>query len=140
MAERSEIRRFISVLGPTLERAQAQGTLARTKLDVRDQFEATTVEEEDSIRSRSLATFTEELDAFCADMRLAGVTVQQQVERHTRRWLRGFLLGGLGGSVTFIVGLGLAGSGAAGFGALVAFVGAPAVFIWLLTVCSRPEG
>jgi hypothetical protein len=141
MTERVEVRQFISLLGPTLERAQAEGILARTKLDVRDQFEATINLEEGPQRAKSLSVFNEELEAFCADMRLAGVTVQHQVERHARRWLRGIVFGLLGAFGCGLLGLVVAGAGGdagGGIGAILIFIGAPIAFFWLLSVGSRP--
>lgn len=138
MAARPEIRQFISLLRPTLERAQSQGTLARTKLDVRDQFQSSIVTEDGTTTATSMLTFNEELEAFCADMRLAGVTVQQQVERHTRRWGRGLLFGFFGALIMVVVGFMFAGGGSAGLGAVLLFLGTPITFILLLIVGSNP--
>ena len=133
MANRAEVRSFIDKLRPMLERAQADGILARVKLDVRDRFEESISEEDEAQRVRSLNVFTEELDAFCTDFRLAVVTVQQQVERHKRRWGRGFLCGLLFGVVTLIVGVALAMSaqgsgGSSTFAGFVIVMGAPIAF------------
>ena len=79
---RQAIRSFIASHQAILEQAQADGTLARTKLDLRDMAETQFSDVQPDQHARFLSTFTEELDAFCSDMRLASVTVQQQVERH----------------------------------------------------------
>jgi hypothetical protein len=64
-----------------LERAQADGALARSKLDLRDAAERHFADIPEDQQARLSSTFNEELEAFCSDMRLASVTVQQQVER-----------------------------------------------------------
>lgn len=142
MAARSDIRQFINGLGPSLERAQAQGTLARTRLDVRDQFTASIADEDEESKAASVLTFNEELDAFCVDMRFASVTVQQQVERHTRRWGRGFLFGTIGATVVGLWGLGLAVSGRDTVGVMGVFLiifGCPTIFVALLVTSSSPS-
>jgi hypothetical protein len=84
--DRAAIRAFISGQRDLLESAQLTGTLARTKLDVIDAAEVALAPVTDH-RDKLLAMVRQELDAFCDDMRLASVTVQQQVERKgPKRW------------------------------------------------------
>lgn len=78
---RAAVREWVAKQRGALEAAQASGKLARAKLDIRDEFEAAFPTVEPEQKGRLLATFDQELEAFCADIRLASVTVQQQVER-----------------------------------------------------------
>jgi hypothetical protein len=80
-ALRPAVRQWVAKERGTLEKAQSEGALARKKLDLRDAVEAEFPSLSDEQRARLLIIFDEELEAFCADMRLASVTVQQQVER-----------------------------------------------------------
>lgn len=61
--------------------AQAQGKLARVKLDMKDAIETAFSEVAALHRNRLIEAFEEELEAFCQDLRLAGITIQQQIER-----------------------------------------------------------
>lgn len=82
---RQAIREWVDKQRSALEQAQSAGTLARTKLDIKDAAAAVfqnMFSSEPAVFSRVL---DEELEAFCADMRLASVTVQQQVERRVPR-------------------------------------------------------
>ncbi|WP_394763552.1 hypothetical protein [Phenylobacterium sp.] len=122
-----------------MERAQAEGKLARVKLDVRDQFEATIEHETDGDRAKSLATFTEEIEAFCTDLRLAVVTVQAQVERGKRRWGRGILTGLLFAFSTFVAGFALFMATQGTPAAVLAFGGPPFAFWIGVAMGSKPE-
>lgn len=78
---RPVIRAFIEQHRAILERAQAAGTLARTRLDLRDAAEERFSAASSGETTRLLRIFDEEMKAFCSDFRLATVTVQQQIER-----------------------------------------------------------
>ena len=101
--DRQSIRGFVSQRRVLLETAQASGTLARTKLDIKDEAEShllSSTPEGDKQRWRSV--LDEEVEAFCADMRMASMTVQQQVERRPRR-IFGAICGAVGAFVVLIV-------------------------------------
>lgn len=78
---RAVIRKWIELHASLLETAQADGKLARVKLDLRDKIQTEFPPNEAKTNSHMTIMFQEELEAFCADMRLASVTVQTQVER-----------------------------------------------------------
>jgi hypothetical protein len=78
---RQSIRAWISEQRGALEQAQASGTLARTKLDLKDAAKKRFPDMQNT--SDFNAILGEEMDAVCADLRLADITVQQQVERKT---------------------------------------------------------
>jgi hypothetical protein len=121
VSDRGAIRDFISTQRGVLEAAQAGGTLARTKLDVMDAAEAA-FSPTASERERVLSIARQELDAFCDDMRLASVTVQQQVERlKPKRW--GLAISCAVGAVflALLVMMALIGSHASDTGALLGF-------------------
>lgn len=104
---RMVIRKWIEVHARTLETAQAEGKLARVKLDLRDKIQAEFPPGETSPDSHLMSMFSEELEAFCADMRLATVTVQTQVERKKKGSL-GFFRSALIFITVFVVVLFLA--------------------------------
>ena len=82
---RQVIREWVEKQRSTLEWAQSAGTLARTKLDIKDAAAAAFQNTFTSQPTHFSSVLDQELDAFCADMRLASVTVQQQVERRVPR-------------------------------------------------------
>ena len=79
--DRQAVRAWVQNQRAALEGAQAQGKLARVKLDMKDAMETAFPEVAELHRARLIEVFEEELDAFCSDLRLAGITIQQQVER-----------------------------------------------------------
>lgn len=81
---RAAVRDYVARHAPTLEAAQATGRLARAKIDVRDAAEDLFDDAGNDERVRLRAMVEEEIEALCADMRLASITVQNQVERRTR--------------------------------------------------------
>jgi hypothetical protein len=89
MSDRIAIRNWIAKHQAKLTSAQAGGYLAREKLDIQDEFERQNTIGDNQA---ALLMFKQELDALCADMRLASVTVQQQVERKMSGTLKGFLI------------------------------------------------
>ncbi|MGE5515081.1 MAG: hypothetical protein ACM31D_04595 [Bacteroidota bacterium] len=78
---RHMVREWLSDRRHLLEAAQASGTLARTRLDLRDAVEVAFPDFPEAQRDKLLETFDQEIEALCYDLRLATVTVQQQVER-----------------------------------------------------------
>jgi hypothetical protein len=90
---RVALRQWIQAHAFELESAQAVGTLARTKLDLKDVVESELPFCPPDEKAKYEKIFKEELEAFCADMRFASVTVQSQVERKT-----GFPIGRLIGA------------------------------------------
>jgi hypothetical protein len=111
--ERLAIREFIQSHRALLEQAQAQGVLARTRLDLRDTAEARFGQATPDEAVRLKVMFEEELDAFLSDMRLATVTVQQQVEREVpsnSHTARGMILGILAAAFAFMIGFVIIGS------------------------------
>jgi len=114
---RGAVRSYVASKAPALESAQAGGRLARVKIDLKDEAEAIftvgTADEKAALR----VMVDEEIEALCADLRLATVTVQAQIERRPRNWGRGaiaavavFVVG-----VLVMVGIGTQ-DGVAGFG------------------------
>jgi hypothetical protein len=99
--DRAAIREWISTRGTVLETAQASGTLARTKLDVKDGARASLACGEPTPAFNAL--LEEELEAFCADMRLASTTIQVQVERKIHHNGRAALLAVIAAVVTLLV-------------------------------------
>jgi VIT1/CCC1 family predicted Fe2+/Mn2+ transporter len=89
---RNTVRNYVEGKRSVLEMAQANGRLARVKIDLKDEanavFAVGTVEEKEALRSM----LDEEIEALCADLRLASVTVQAQVERRSRNFARGALI------------------------------------------------
>jgi hypothetical protein len=108
---RQAIRDWVATKRQVLEHAQATGTLARTKLDMKDQARAAFGEQWANDPSGSLVMFDEELDAFCTDMRLASVTVQQQIERVPHHNLRGAVAAIAAAIITLVVFLQMANNG-----------------------------
>ena len=86
MSKRQEVRTAVRALvaqkGELLQQAQASGTLARTKLDFREACADGLAGLQGGATKKELQEIIdEEVDAYCADMRLASVTVQAQIER-----------------------------------------------------------
>lgn len=134
--DRSAIRNFLAGSRGLLEKAQLDGTLARTKLDVKDAAEQAFVDA-DYEKTRFFDVVTEELDALCADLRLASVTVQQQVERKPpKRWGLATVAAVITGIVTLFVMAGLFGDAPSDTTALLGF-GIPIVVAVLVLIYVR---
>ncbi len=101
--DRATIREWVASHRSILESAQADGTLARTKLDVKDRARISFDQKPMNGFSAFDSVLTEELDAFCSDMRLATVTVQSQIERRIHHNGRGAFLGILAFFVTLFL-------------------------------------
>lgn len=79
--DRLAVRAWVLRQRPALEVAQAEGRLARIKLDLKDAVADAFPDLPDGQHHRLIEVFGEEIEALCQDLRLATVTVQQQVER-----------------------------------------------------------
>lgn len=95
--DRGAVRAWVEKHRNVLEVAQASGALARTKLDLRDAIADAFPSLPAEDHARLLETFDQEMEALCQDLRLATVTVQQQVEREVRKGL------GVGGWILLLI-------------------------------------
>ena len=131
-ADRTAIRAFVASNGAKLELAQAQGVLARTKLDLKDSALAAFPGVGPDELPRFERTLDEEIDAFCADHRLAAITVQAQVERTTRMnvALALFLSALCALAVAFVGLLFCASTTTVPFGVFLILLGAPLTLIF----------
>ncbi|MFA6019761.1 MAG: hypothetical protein WC722_05815 [Rhodospirillales bacterium] len=131
--DRVSIRAWVRGQATALELAQAEGRLATARIDLKDSFRAQLPDLDASARQEALEMFAEEIEAACADLRLAGVTVQQQVERKKNLGPGWMLLGFVGAiGLGFIAGLiGVASSGSLGTG-FVVFLAVFFGFLWLV--------